>query len=93
MDGRKRIEMEGFSLPPHVGPGDAPKGALPALAEALILFFSVVLCWQNFKICECLLATPSFQCIGASSVLPPISCRMLGRAAHRKARRLALAEA
>ena len=55
--------------------------------------FSVVLCWQNFKICECLLAMPSFQCIGGGSVPPPISCRTLGRAARRKARRLALAEA
>ena len=42
-----------------------------ALAEAPILFFSVVLCWQNFKICECLLAMPSFQCIGGGSVPPP----------------------
>ena len=29
-----------------------------ALAEAPILFFSVVLCWQNVKICECLLGMP-----------------------------------
>ena len=55
-------------------------------------FFCVVLCWQNVKICECLLATPSFQCIGGGSVPPPMPCRTLGRAAHRKARRLALAE-
>ena len=60
---------------------------------APILFFSIVLCWQNFKICECLLAMPSFQCIGGGSVPPPMPCRTLGRAAHRKAHRLALAEA
>ena len=64
-----------------------------AFAEAPILFFSIVLCWQNVKMCECLLATPSFQCIGAGSVPPPISCQTLGRAARQKARRLALAEA
>ena len=43
--------------------------------------------------CECLLATPSFQCIGGGSVPPPMACRTLGRAARRKARHLALAEA
>ena len=64
-----------------------------ALAEAPILFFSIVLCWHNVKICECLLAMPSFRCIGGSTVPPPMPCRTLGRAAHRKARRLALAEA
>ena len=42
-----------------------------ALAEAPILFFCVVLCWQNFKSCEYLLATASFQCIGGGSVPPP----------------------
>ena len=63
-----------------------------ALAEAPNLF-SVVLCWQNVKICKCLLATPSFLCIGAGSVPPPISCRTLSRAARRKARHLALEEA
>ena len=42
-----------------------------ALAEAPILFSSVVLCWQNVKICECLLGMPSFQCIGAGSVAAP----------------------
>ena len=56
-------------------------------------FFCVVLCWQNVKICECLLGMPSFQCIGGGSVPPPISCQTLGRAMRRKARRLALAEA
>ena len=63
-----------------------------ALAEAPILFFSVVLCWQNVKICECLLAMPSFQCIGGGSVPCPMACRTLGQAARQKARRLALAE-
>ena len=62
-----------------------------ALAEAPILFFSVVLCWHNVKMCECLLATASFQCIGGGSVPPPMACRTLGRAMRRKARRLALA--
>ena len=64
-----------------------------ALAEAPILFFSVVLCWQNVKICECLLGMPTFQCIRGGSVPPPMACRTLGRAVRRKARRLALAEA
>ena len=41
-----------------------------AFVEAPILFFSVVLCWQNVKMCECLLATPSFQCIGAAVCCP-----------------------
>ena len=56
-------------------------------------FLGVVSCWQNATFCECLLEMPSFQCIGGGSVPPPISCRTLGRAARRKARRLALAEA
>ena len=86
-------EMKCFSLPPHAGPGDAPKGASPSLGGGADSLFSVVLCWQNFKICECLLAMPSFQCIGGGSVPPPMPCRTLGRAARRKARRLALAEA
>ena len=64
-----------------------------ALAEAPILFLSVILCWHNVKICECLLAMPSFRCIGGSTVPPPMPCRTLGRAARRNARRLALAEA
>ena len=64
-----------------------------ALAEVLILFFFIVLCWQNIKICECLLATPSFQCIGAGSVPPPMACRTLGRATRQMARRLALPQA
>ena len=88
----------GGSVPPPMpcrtlGRAARRKARRLALAEAPILFFSVVLCWQNVKICECLLAMPSFQCIGGGSVPPPISCRTLGRAARRKARRLALAEA
>ena len=55
-----------------------------ALAEAPILFFSVVLCWQNFKSCECLLAMPSFQCIGGGNVPPPC---LAGRWAGRRAKR------
>ena len=85
--------MEGFSLPPHAGSGDARKGASPGLGGGADPFFCVVLCWQNVKICACLLATPSFQCIGGGSVPPPMPCRTLGRAVCRKARRLALAEA
>ena len=78
---------------PDAGPGSAPKGASPGLGGGAESFFSIVLCWQNFKMCECLLATPSFQCIGAGSVPPPISCWTLGRAARRKTHRLALVEA
>ena len=79
---------------PHAGPGDAPKGASPGLGGGADAFFvSVVLCWQNVKICECLLAMPSFQCIGGGSVPPPMPCQTLGRAVRRKARRLALAKA
>ena len=89
----KNFEMEGCSLPPLAGPGDAPKGASPGLGGDAEPFFSVVLCWQNDKFCECLLAMPSFQCIGGGSVPPPMPCRTLGRAARRKARRLALPEA
>ena len=64
-----------------------------ALAEQAILFFCVVLCWQNFKSCECLLAMPSFQCVGGGSVPPPTACRTLGWVMRRKACRLALAKA
>ena len=88
----------GGSVPPPMpfwtlGRAACRKARHLALAEAPNLFFSVVLCWHNVKICECLLAMPSFQCIGGGSVPPPMPCRTLGRAAHRKARRLALAEA
>ena len=78
---------------PDVGPSGVPKGALPGPGGGANAFFCVVPCWQNVKICEGLLQMPSFQCIGGGSVLPPISCRTLGRAARQKARRLALAEA
>ena len=78
---------------PDAGPGGAPKGASLGLGGGADSLFSVILCWQNFKICECLLAMPSFQCIGGGSVPPPMPCRTLGWAARRKARRLALAEA
>ena len=70
------------SLPLHAGPGDAPKGASPGLGGGAVLFFSVVLCWQNDKFYECLLGMPSFQCIGGGSVPPPMPCRTLGRAAR-----------
>ena len=88
----------GGSVPPPMpcqtlGRAACRKAHRLALAEEPILFFSVVLCWQNFKICECLLAKPSFQCIGGGSVPPPIHCQTLGRAARQKVRRLALAEA
>ena len=78
---------------PDAGPGGAPKGASPGLGGGAESFFSLVLCWQNVKMRGCLLATPSFQCIGGGSVPPPMPCRTLGRAAHQKARHLALAEA
>ena len=86
-------EMVWFSLPPHAGLGDAPKGASPGLGGGAKPFFSVVLCCQNDEFCEFLLAMPSFQCIGGGSVPPPMACRTLGRAARQKARHLALAEA
>ena len=85
--------MKCFSLPPHAGRGDVPKGASLDLGGGVDSLFSVVLCWQNFKICECLFAMPSFQCIGGGSVPPPMACQTLGRVARRKARHLALAEA
>ena len=78
---------------PDAGPGGAPKGVSSGLGGGAESFFSVVLCWQNVKMCECLLATPSFQCIMGSSVPPPMACRTLGRAARRKKHRLALPEA
>ena len=78
---------------PDAGPGGAPKGVSPSLGGGTNSLFSVVLCWQNFKSCECLLAMPSFQCIGGGSVPPPMPCQTLDRAARQKARCLALAEA
>ena len=78
---------------PDAGPGGVPKGVSSGLGGGAESFFSVVLCWHNVKMCECLLAMPSFQCIGGGSVPPPMPCGTLDRAARRKARRLALAEA
>ena len=78
----------------RAGPGDAPKGALPGHGRGATAIFLV-----SFRVGKMLLSVnvclemPSFQCIGGGSVPPPISCRTLGRAARRKARRLALAEA
>ena len=63
-------EMKCFSLPPHAGPGDAPKGASPGLCGGAESFFSVVLCWQNVKICECLLVTPVFNASGLAVCRP-----------------------
>ena len=36
---KKFGQMKCFPLPPHAGPGDAPKGASFALAEAPMYFF------------------------------------------------------
>ena len=52
---------------PDAGLGSAEKGASPGLGRGADSLFSVVLCWQNFKICECLVAMPSFQCIGGGA--------------------------
>ena len=90
---KKVLQMKRFSLPPHVGPGDALKGASPGFGGGAEPFFSVVLCWQNDKFYECLLGMPSFQSIGGGSVPPPMAYRTLGWAACRQAHRLALAEA
>ena len=54
------------------------------------------LCRVCLQFCEkmrCIAITRSFICIGGGVVPPPMSCRTLGRAMRRKARRLALAEA
>ena len=59
-------------------PGGPLKGASPSLGGGTKSFFFVVLCWQNVKICEFLVAMPSFQCIGGASVPPPMPCRTLG---------------
>ena len=83
----------GFSCRRTLGRVMCRKARRLALAEAPILFSLSYCVGKNFKICECLLAMPSFQCIGGGSVPPPMPCRTLGRAARRKARRLALAEA
>ena len=86
---KKLRKLTNFPCRHTLGRAMRRKACRLALAEAPILFFSVVLCWHNVEMCECLLATASFQCIGGGSVPPPMPCRTLGRAA----RRLALAEA
>ena len=78
---------------PDAGPGGALKDASLGLDGGAESFFFVVLCSQNVKMCEFLLAMPSFQCIGGGSVPPPMPCRTLGRATRQKAHCLALAEA
>ena len=68
---------------PHAGPGEAPKGASPGLGGGAKSFFSVILCSQNVKISEYLLAMPSFQCIGGASVPPRcLAGRWAGRHAE-----------
>ena len=67
--------MGGGSVPPPISCRTLGRAARRnvrclALAEAPILFFSVVLCCQNVKMCGCLLATPSFQCIGRQCAAP-----------------------
>ena len=58
------------------------------------IFFSLLYCvGKNVKMCEFLLATPSFQCIGGGSVPPPMPCRTLGRVTRQMARCLALLQA
>ena len=62
-----------------------------ALAEAPIHFFSVVLCWQNVKFCECLLGMPAvcppnFNAEIRGGSVPPPQC-LAGRWAGRRAER------
>ena len=77
---------------PDAGLGRAARPMAPRLAsaDAPSLYFSFVLCSQNVKICACLFAMPSFQCIEGGSLPPPMPCRTLGRATRPMARRLAL---
>ena len=82
-----------FPYPRTLGQAMSQKARRLALAEAPIHFFWVVLCCHNVKFCEFLLGMLSFQCIRGGSVPPPMPSQTLGRAARRKARRLALAEA
>ena len=63
--------MKCFSLLPHTGLGDAPKGVSPSLGGGANAFFCVVSCWQNVKIFECFLEMRGFQCIGGGSAPPP----------------------
>ena len=55
-----------------------------ALAEAPILFFSVVLCWQNVKICECSAWNAQFSMHRGRQCATPNDYRTLGRVARRK---------
>ena len=91
--GEKKLKWRVFPSRHMLGRAMRQKARRLALAEAPNLFLSVVLCWQNVKMCEYLLATPSFQCIGGGSVPPPMPCRTLGRATRRMARCLALLQA
>ena len=98
------LKMRGFhcigsgSVPPPpnwqtLGRAMHRKACRLALVEGPLHFFGVVSCCQIVTFWEGFLEMPSFQCIGGGSVPPPFSCRTLGRAARRKVRRLALAEA
>ena len=64
-----------------------------ALAEAPILFSVSYCVGKTLKSVNVCLECPVFNASGGGSVLPPMPCQTLGRAACRKARRLALAEA
>ena len=89
---KKFLKWRVFPCRRSLGRAMCRKARCLALAEVPIPFFCVVLCCQNVKFCEFLLGIPNFQCIGGGSVPPPITCWTQGRAARRKARRLALAE-
>ena len=78
---------------PNVGPGDAPKGVLPGLGGGLNGCICAVSACNSVKKMRSIGLTRSFHCIGGGVVPPPMSCRTLGRAMCRKARRLAMAEA
>ena len=81
-----------FELP-HAELGDLPNGASPGIGRGVDAFFCVVSCWQGVKTHKGWLKLQGFQCIRASSVLPPMSCRTLGLAMRQKVHRLALVEA
>ena len=78
---------------PDVGLGVVLKGMSLGLDKGVNAVFFVVSCWQSVKIRECLLKMHGCQYIGGGSVPPALSCQTLGRVTHRKAHRLALAEA
>ena len=72
----------GGSVPPPMacrtlGRAARRKARRLALVDVLSIYFSFVLCSQNVKVCACLLAMPSFQCVGGGSVPPPMACRTL----------------